>query len=669
MNIHRLVYLFPLALAAGLAGCASTDPAPEVAEPAPPPDEPAPYEAAFAAADDLYDQGRYAEALVACIDIEEAWPQAPGLHRLRQRVLEARLEDRIQRAYERDKTGKEKMALDALEAADVPDSYKERRYVDGDEQSFLYGAGAMVEALDLPVTMHLQDADLVTILDALSSDTNLNVIADQDVGAGKKISVDVDAVPLREVLEYITRNMGVDFHVGQNILWVSTTGETSTAPLHTRLYHLHKGLQWHGNDWGPPAETQGAINDLAALANKATVIATNKTYIEDVLEKFITPVEGAQLHLDKNSHTLIVRNTWENLEIIGEILEAVDMNPPQVFIEARFIEVDVADLRELGIEWILDSPFVTSTKTFTQEGRRVDLTRTQIDEGDIVQFDPYTSDDAGPTPLGPQGAFGELRDGVPATAAQGLNFTYQGILTEPMFTAVLHALDISGKGRTLSVPRMTTINNNPAKLRDGTDLLYFDQFKAQPFSLLDENRRAFTVTVLNPEGKPILEELGITLIAVPSVGADRETINLMLTPTISKLEGFLSYQDVDRTNTFEEVQQVVVKLPIINRREIQTKVVVRSGDTVVMGGLIETVSQETVHKVPYLGEIPMLGRFFQRLDVTEQAKNLLIFVTATVLSERGESLIPVARPTRPPAIPSLVPPPPGEAEGELVLPR
>ncbi|MDZ4200113.1 MAG: hypothetical protein U1E27_12610, partial [Kiritimatiellia bacterium] len=136
-----------------------------------------------------------------------------------------------------------------------------------------------------------------------------------------------------------------------------------------------------------------------------------------------------------------------------------------------------------------------------------------------------------------------------------------------------------------------------------------------------------------------LEELGITLVAVPSVGADRNTISLLLNPTISRLEGFVSYQDdTTVTNRADQIRQVVAKLPIVSRREIQTKLVVESGETVVMGGLIDTVTQDTIHRVPVLGWLPLIGPLFRRTDTTEQSKNLLIFVTATVISERGESL-------------------------------
>ena len=121
-----------------------------------------------------------------------------------------------------------------------------------------------------------------------------------------------------------------------------------------------------------------------------------------------------------------------------------------------------------------------------------------------------------------------------------------------------------------------------------------------------------------------------------------------MAPFISELKEFISYQDeAPQEATGREIRQVVVKLPRISRREVQTKVVVDSGETVVMGGLIRTVSQETVRRVPILGSLPLLGPLFRRTDATEEQRNLIIFVTATVISERGESLIPLVRPAAP----------------------
>jgi len=587
-------------------------------------------------AQELYEAGDYPAALVELTNLSRTNPETPGISLLRHDIVRAVTEQRAVDALRRAELAKEQMTLDAVEQESIPDTYRLKKLVRHEETEHLTPASPMRKALDQPVTIHLQGADLSAFLDALSADKNINVMADQGVARGKKVDIQLDAVPLHEVLSYVSRNFGVQFLLGDNMIWV-TSEASKNMPLETRVYHLNKGLQYHDSDWLDDKAKSPAPSDRPSISFQATELSGGKTYIEEAIADFVPAVEGAKLLLDRNTHTILARNTPENLEAIEQIITTLDVTPPQVLIEARFVEVVAADLRELGIDWILDSPLAVTKTAVLQDGTWTRTPKTQIQDGNLVQYSPYTSDDGGAFyPLGPQGAFGESRAGNPSTADQGLNLTYQGILTKPMFRAVLHALEISGKSHTLSVPRVTTINNNPAKLRHGDDLRFYEEFQAQAFSLVDANNQKYTITVLIPKGKPALEELGFTLVAVPSVGRDRKTISLLLVPTISTLEGFNAYQDEAVT---DGISQVVVKLPIIARREIQTKVVVESGETVVMGGLVTTVTQETLHKTPLLGSIPLFGKLFQRMDSTESRKNLLVFVTATVVSERGESLV------------------------------
>lgn len=585
----------------------------------------------------LYEEKDFNGALLALVALSRQTPPHAEIEPMRQKILKAMSEQRTLQAVFDAEVAETDMAIEATEKSALPETYRIKKLIEGEVQDHVREPSVLDKALQTPVSIHLKAATLSSFINAISKSSNLNIIADKGIGEGKQVDIEVDDVPLKEILDYMSRNYGVDFVAGENMLWVMATDKKS-VPLVTRMIKLHKGHHYQGSDWG-----EATRGDPLGLSLKATEQASTRSYLIDIIEKFVPAVEGAQLNFAPNVHTLFVKNTPENVALIERIVTVLDVNPVQVLIEARYVEVTASDLRELGVEWILDSPLVVSEKGVLQDGEIVRAPATQIDEGDIIRYTPFASDDQGAFPLGPQGSFGELREGNPPTAAEGLNFTYQGILTEPMFQAVLHALEISGKSRTLSVPRVTTLNNSPAKLRNGDDLRFYEEFEAQVFNLVDINNQKYTVTSLIPKGEPKLEELGITLVAVPSVGDDMRTISLLLTPTLSRLEGFISYQDeqqdIDPELGIFAPQQVVVKLPIIARREIQTKVVVESGETVVLGGLIETVKQDTVHKVPYLGSIPFLGNLFKRIDVTEERKNLLVFVTATVITERGESLV------------------------------
>jgi type II secretory pathway component GspD/PulD (secretin) len=156
--------------------------------------------------------------------------------------------------------------------------------------------------------------------------------------------------------------------------------------------------------------------------------------------------------------------------------------------------------------------------------------------------------------------------------------------------------------------------------------------------------------VLVPTGTPQLEELGIQLKVTPSVGADLGSVMLELVPEISEFERYEYYQVGDNSgaNTAAGSTAVsnapsMVKLPIFRRSKIETEVVAQSGETVVMGGLITSTESQTQNAVPILSSIPLLGRLFRHEGIEENKQNLLIFVTATILSERGESLVPIVQ--------------------------
>ncbi len=576
-----------------------------------------------------YRAGRYEEALAAVLDLSRIDPQPEGLEALRREVLDAVLDARAQRLAGETRQTDRRAMLDATERARIPDSFGLERLVRPGPREAIIPDGTVSALLNRPVTLHLRDASLSAIIDALADDTGANIIAESGLGAAERVNIRADRVPVRELLDYIGRELNVRFAFGQDLIWVTSADPADArALLQTRIYRLSSGVPLHGTDWGGDLDALGGMGHVAMLSQKATVLPETRSHLEEILDLFVPEVPGARVHLDRNTHTLFIRNTAENLELIDRIVRALDTTPPQVLIEARFMEVMAADLRELGIEWILGTDLaVTRTRTTQEDGTDVREPRTLIREGEVTRFPPFGEDAAADSRIRPPGPW-------------GVNLTYAGVLTEPQFDVMLRALEATGRSRTLSVPRVTTVNNSPAKLRDGEDLLYFDEFQAQAFALVDADNRRYTVTALIPKGRPEMQELGITLVAVPSVGADLRTISLLLTPTISRLEGFVNYQDESTAPDPDRatIRQVVAKLPIISRREVQTKVVVESGETVVLGGLIDTVTQETRHRVPVLGSLPLLGSLFRRTEQTEQNKNLLIFVTATVLSERGESL-------------------------------
>ena len=558
--------------------------------------------AAVERAREIYEDGEFNRALAECVEIARIDPSAPGLADLRTDIRKALTEQRAVEMAKQVPVAVNQIAGEIQEHKIVPDTYGMRKQHDPKAQPIRTPPSRTEEMLAKPITMHLESVGLKEFILAIGQSDGINIICD-DMASDKTMTVHADKVPLREVLDYVSRNLGVLFYAGESVIWATPGTATETgAPLETRLYHLHKGVL-----------SLEVSKDGAATDDKDVDVV-------QAVQRFVPQPEGADLMFNRNTHILIVKNTRENFRKVEEIVEALDSSPPQVLIEARFVSVGVTDLRELGLDWTLNSPATVTKNSVSVDGQVVQQASTEISSGALG----YTSF---------------------ANAANGLNLTYQGLLTEPMYQVVLHALETSGKARTLSVPRVTTLNNHQAKIRVGEDFRYFEEFDVQsiPSSVTDAGSTVYS-SVLVPVGTPTLEELGTELNVVPSVGADLQTVTLALSPQISEFERYETYEvgDASTSGTASTNALSMVKLPIFRRSEIETKVVVRSGETVVMGGLVTSAESDSEESIPLLGKIPLIGWLFRHNTASRSDNNLLIFVTARILSESGEELVPVS---------------------------
>lgn len=555
----------------------------------------------------LYEAGKYADAIIECSELARIDPLMPGLAELQQKIMKELTTAKAEASTLRSTSDVTRMSVDVDVRKEIPLTYGLRRPTAGETSPLRTTPSPMEQILAKPVTVSLDNVGLSQLIQQIGRSENINIIADniQDTGT---LTLHVKDVPLAEILDYVSRNLGVAFYAGENIIWV-TPGDTSKSaiPMETRMYRLRKGLV------GSELDTSGKLSIVEAIT------------------KFVVSPPGADLLFDRKSHVLIARNTRENLAKIEDIIQTLDVCPPQVLIEARFISTSITDLSELGIDWILNSPYTITRKRVLRDGAVIRDTHTRIDATaprEFIGFAPF------------------------ANAAEGLNMSYQGVLTDPMFQAVLHALETSGKSRTLSVPKITTINNSPASIRIGEDFRFYEEYDIQsvPSSVTTGGTQLYS-SMLVPVGTPKLEELGIQLSVIPSVGADLKSITLKLVPEISE---FVRYEvfEVGTGNTTISATAAgitnttsLIKLPIFRRSKIETEVVVHSGETIVMGGLITSTENKNERKVPILSSIPLVGKLFRHDVIEERKQNLLIFVTATILSERGEEMIPIGQKT------------------------
>ena len=620
---HASRFLAVVLLISGLSGCLTThhsESATGKAVAAP----------QLAKAEGLFQKGDYTGAMLECVDLAQKNPDLAGLESLQQRIMAALEAQRAARAAARAAVSVKRMDTDVERQKDVPDTYGLRRTINGQSSSLRTPNNAMQKALSKKVTIHLDNVDLTNFILTIGASEKVNIVAD-NLSSNKTLTIHADQVPLSEILDYVSRNLGVAFFIGENIIWATPQNQNQVAiPMETRMYRLRKGIdgkletstdmpddEFNGNNMNRPRQNPNGKRDPVTAA--PTTESRGTIPIVQAIQRFVPQPDEADLLYDKKSHALIVKNTVENLGKVEDIIETMDVCPPQILIEARFISTEITDLRELGIDWVLNSPMVVTKSSGKSQ--------TQIDMGGTSGFT------------------------APVNAAQGLNLSYEGLLTDPMFKAVLHALEKTGKARTLSVPKVTTVNNRTARIRVGDDFRYYDEYSIQsiPSQVTGNSGNTVYTSQLVPVGSPKLEELGIELKVRPSVGADMSSVTLQLLPEISEFVRYETYEvgagnggNNGQNSTSTSNGTSTVKLPIFRRSKIETEVIVQSGETVVMGGLITSTESKHKDKIPFLSSIPLIGLLFQNDMIDNDQKNLLIFVTATIISERGENLVPLA---------------------------
>lgn len=639
-----------------LAGCTTPDP---VVSAAPAVDRPA---RAVRDADELFQRGRATEAILACIEIARKDPLAPGLADLQSRILNRLNEQRRASITARAAASHESMAQDARRQGLVPDTYGVSRHLIGDISSHNSPRTKMQQALTNEISMHLEDTDLAGIITELG-DSGINLVSDSDISS-KTLTIHTENTPLRELLEFIGRNLDVSFNVGETLIWVTSRLPTDgPIPLETRVYRLRIGL--------PGNEVPGG----AALGETAQT-GSGEIAIVDAIKKFVPQPAGSEISFDTRAHALLIKNTRQYLTETETIINALDVRPLQVLIEARFINTKANDTRALGIDWLLAGP-MSSTANNSQTipgGPEI----VKASDGKTLTK-TISADDLSLT--GRSIGAGMLQNGAGS-------LLYSGVLDDIRLKAVLQAMESSGQTRTLTVPRITTVNNRTATIHIGEEFQYYDNLTAPVNQNLNnsynnpllltavtawqaqitgygakdkwDTATSNIVTQLqtmianannqiltqgaqsnNPlfTGTPKTISLGYNLSVTPSVGADLATINLALIPDITELQNKSEWEAANTPG--KATFQTLGMLPIVMQKKIETEMVVRSGETVVMGGLAQASGGKDRTGIPWLSHIPLLGWLFRTDSTNEGADNLLVFVTATLISDMGENLIPL----------------------------
>src|SRR5205823_4563407 len=257
--------------------------------------------------------------------------------------------------------------------------------------------------------------------------------------------------------------------------------------------------------------------------------------------------------------------------------------------EARLVEVTANPQQSYGIDWSGVVGSASNGKTFTYGApSTTGSTNGNITTGDFALGNPTNHNILG--------SFGNLA------------FSQFAILTIPQMSATLRFLNEDNDAEFLANPRVVTADNLQAKIEIN---------RAQPVPQLNFNEQTATAVFGGFQDK----KFGNTLIVTPSINKDN-FVTLKVKPEISNKVG-------DSTFVFAGA---TVSSPIIDTRSLDSNVLIHSGDTLAIGGLLQDEVAKARNKVPLIGDVPVLGYLFQNHLNSRTKRNLLVFVTPTIIS-------------------------------------
>lgn len=457
------------------------------------------------------------------------------------------------------------------------------------------------------LTLELQGVNILDVFKILSKKSGLNIVAGKNVQG--QVSIFLQDVPIEEALRTILESQGLASMKEDNIIKVITeeefllkTGRPYRDQRKTESFSLRFAkAEVLAGKLGEVKSSAGRIlteprtNSLILTENseileemKMMIAAWDKPQetkvfslryarAEDLEEKLKGLLEGGagKIQIDKRANRIVVMDIPSRIEEVGQVIEALDVQVPQVLIEAKIVEVRLSDEFRQGINW----------EYIIKEVGRFDNVRA-----------------AAPLAVSPPAGVASL-----TTFALGQS--------GEDFRVVLDLLEQVGKTNILSSPRITVLNNEEAKLAVATKQPFVSQTVVQ------------TTNSTNTADNVQFVDVGVTLKVLPRISHD-DFVEMKIRPEVSSSNQTLELEGVAQGSNTAFTR---TSIPIVTTQELETTVQIKSGVTLVVGGLIQDRQEKQSTKVPILGSIPLFGRLFHSKSNDFTKTELVTFLTPTII--------------------------------------
>ena len=415
----------------------------------------------------------------------------------------------------------------------------------------------------------IQGEEVAIILRLLARQASINIVVSDQITGTINMRLE-DMTPL-DALKVIVDAKGLDMSQVNNVYFVKTAAEKAKEPTESGSYTF-------------------------SYAKAPDALALITTQIQS----------GVAPQIDVRTNTVFYRDFKSNMSNLALFLDSIDRPTQQVMIEARLVEVNANPKQSYGINWggVLGG---------SDAGKKFQYGGSSLAVYDYTKAGPtglYPSISTGPTaPI--TGDLGNiLMNGLGSSFAKQVS-SQLAILSAPQFSATLRLLNEDTDTEFLANPRVVTANNLKADIKIT---------RKQPVPKLNFNEQTATSVFSGFD----TVEYGNTLSVTPTINKDC-FVTMLVKPEISNKVGDQAFTPPGGGTPLLS--------PIIDTRSLESNVLIKSGDTLAIGGLLQDEATKARTKVPVLGDIPVLGYLFQEHVNARTKRNLLVFITPTIIRQ------------------------------------
>ena len=432
-----------------------------------------------------------------------------------------------------------------------------------------------------PLSLEFQDVSVRTILEVLAQHTNTNIVASDSVSGN--ITLRLINVPWDQALDIILKSKNLDKRVNGNVIWVAPAAELAKQEADELKAQQEKKVL-------DPLRIEYIRLNYAKAENVRTLIEAGRATSDRSSGNTSLLTDRGTVTIDTRTNTLIVKDTAETISNIRDLISKIDIAVKQVMIEARIVSATDTFSKELGVKWGILSQGAASNRNLlvggnlsTIDSLKTYTTATNADGTTYPVYSGLTAANNLSVNLGAANPAGSIAFGLLS-------------ISDLLLDLELSAMQADNKGEVISSPKVLTADKQTAKIMSGTQIPY------QEASASGATSTSFIEAALSLEVTPNITPEG-------RIGLD------------------LSIENGSPT--------IINGATAVSKDSIKTNVVVDDGQTVVLGGVFKNTLGNDVTKIPFLGDLPYVDRFFKRTSKTNNKQELLIFVTPKLVNDTG----------------------------------